>query len=419
MGSDKSYVHCFKERESILTDIFKTNIHIKSAYNLIISLFILFSFTRLQHYLLNYNELTEDLFYMQWAFGKLHLGLTVMSYLFVCSIFQWIIVRKIHKMSITFWITESMLILMFTVIPVILINRIQFSPILSLAIYLEQIRNAMKMWSLVVENMEIPSGSRATFKQFCYFMFAPTLIYRPSYPRSKTRSWNKVLFLFLQFLASIFAVFAIARRFVVNNFSSTGIVPLKINELPVIISTALVCGLIVKFNVMYGFLHSWLNMWAEMLQFADRHFYDAWWLSSSYGEYYRKWNAVVHVWLHTYIYNPLNKKYDNRSLAASSTMIISSLFHEYALALGFGFFYPVLTLMYFNGVYLYFATIRFSGKTNSVMNISIFASLIVGVALQTMLIPMEWYSRINCRPVYKDFLLDFIVPRTPFCVRFE
>lgn len=58
---------------------------------------------------------------------------------------------------------------------------------------------------------------------------------------------------------------------------------------------------------MYGFLHSWLNMWAEMLQFADRHFYDAWWLSSSYGEYYRKWNAVVHVWLHTYIYNPLNK----------------------------------------------------------------------------------------------------------------
>ena len=349
-SSHSKYIHSFKERESILTDIFRTNVHINSAYNLFLSLTILFLFTQLGQYLLDLNELRQDLDYMKWAFGKFHLGLTVISYLFFCSTIQWIIIRSINKMSTTFWIAETILILMFTVIPTTLINKIQFSPFLALAIYLEQMRNGMKSWSLVVENMDLPPGSRATFKQFCYFMFAPTLLYRSSYPRSKTRSWRKVLLLFFQFLACIFVVFAIARRFVSFTFSTTGIVPLKINELPVIFAIALVVGLVLKFAVMFGFLHSWLNMWAEMLQFADRFFYDAWWISSSFGEYYRKWNLVVHVWLHTYIYNPLNKKYDNRNLAATATMIFSSLFHEYALSMAFGFFYPVLTLMYFNGI---------------------------------------------------------------------
>lgn len=95
------------------------------------------------------------------------------------------------------------------------------------------------------------------------------------------------------------------------------------------------------------------------------------------------------------------QKYDNRNLAATATMVFSSLFHEYALSMAFGFFYPVLTLMYFNGIYFYFATLHFSGKTNTAMNTSIFASLILGIAIQTMLIPMEWYARLNCRPVYK------------------
>jgi hypothetical protein len=27
----------------------------------------------------------------------------------------------------------------------------------------------------------------------------------------------------------------------------------------------------------FGFLHCWLNMWSELLQFADREFYKDWW----------------------------------------------------------------------------------------------------------------------------------------------
>jgi sterol O-acyltransferase len=71
----------------------------------------------------------------------------------------------------------------------------------------------------------------------------------------------------------------------------------------------------------YGFLHCWLNAFAEMLRFADRMFYKVekylvkmiindldiqdWWNSRSFAAYYRTWNVVVHDWLYTYVYKEI------------------------------------------------------------------------------------------------------------------
>lgn len=52
----------------------------------------------------------------------------------------------------------------------------------------------------------------------------------------------------------------------------------------------------------FGFLHCWLNLWSEILNFGDRRFYTDWWNVSSWGDYYRKWNAVVHHWLNMYLF---------------------------------------------------------------------------------------------------------------------
>ena len=72
-------------------------------------------------------------------------------------------------------------------------------------------------------------------------------------------------------------------------------------------------------------LHSYLNMVSELTRFADRDFYHVsctfvnahslsicytshillqdWWTCTSFSEYYRKWNTLVHDWIRAYIYH--------------------------------------------------------------------------------------------------------------------
>ena len=52
-------------------------------------------------------------------------------------------------------------------------------------------------------------------------------------------------------------------------------------------------GIILLLLGFYGFLHCWLNGFAELLRFNDKEFYQDWWTAKSFGEYYRKWNCVV------------------------------------------------------------------------------------------------------------------------------
>ncbi|GCB84355.1 hypothetical protein scyTo_0024966, partial [Scyliorhinus torazame] len=40
-----------------------------------------------------------------------------------------------------------------------------------------------------------------------------------------------------------------------------------------------------------------------MLRFGDRMFYKDWWNSTSFANYYRTWNVVVHDWLYCYTYS--------------------------------------------------------------------------------------------------------------------
>jgi sterol O-acyltransferase len=52
-------------------------------------------------------------------------------------------------------------------------------------------------------------------------------------------------------------------------------------------------------------LHCWFNMWAEIMCYEDKLFYDDWWNSTEFGTYYRKWNTLVHEWLYYYVYTDI------------------------------------------------------------------------------------------------------------------
>jgi sterol O-acyltransferase len=110
-----------------------------------------------------------------------------------------------------------------------------------------------------------------------------------------------------------------------------------------------------------------------MLRFADRQFYLDWWNSTSYNMYYRQWNILVQDWLYTYIYRDLymvihcllinfvfcfvsnfnlknwnwqlfGKK--NKLFCQFGVIFISALFHEHILSFSFGFFYPILFVLF-------------------------------------------------------------------------
>lgn len=142
----------------------------------------------------------------------------------------------------------------------------------------------------------VPHSPCPEFSKFLYFLFAPTLIYRDSYPRTSTIRWTYVVSQLTQFAATTLFGYYLFYRFclpVFRHFNSEH-VTLKIFVLSILNCTLpgalfLFCGEYTAVHpirlgvntldervflvAFYGFLHCWLNAFAEMLRFADRQFY--------------------------------------------------------------------------------------------------------------------------------------------------
>ena len=63
-----------------------------------------------------------------------------------------------------------------------------------------------------------------------------------------------------------------------------------------------ISGIICLLTLFDGVLHSWMNMFGELIKFGDRQFYDDWWNVKDFAGYYRKWNIIVHEFLYYYIF---------------------------------------------------------------------------------------------------------------------
>lgn len=58
----------------------------------------------------------------------------------------------------------------------------------------------------------------------------------------------------------------------------------------------------------------------------------SWWTATSWSAYYRRWNQVVGDWLHSYVYNDLQRAGMVRSKAEAGVFIASAFIHELILA---------------------------------------------------------------------------------------
>lgn len=172
----------------------------------------------------------------------------------------------------------------------------------------------------------------------------------------------------------------------------------------------------------FGFLHSWMNLWAEITRFPDRAFYSDWWNSIEFGSYYRKWNIVVHDFLYCYIYLdfrrffPICMKY--KVLSQLATFLISAAIHEAIICLALGYFYPILFILFTGPGILLIQNQKRLKKIS--VNFMFWLEMYIGTALLFSFYLVESFARqkVNDEIVEADFKsLSFLIPRTIYLGR--
>ena len=188
-----------------------------------------------------------------------------------------------------------------------LLKRIVTSPPLSLS--------GLAKWDKLLKTSTCPSSQLKVsitllnlidnlkeLKRFTYFFFAPTLIYRDTYARNKTFRLQVFLKNVFTCLVLVLYLWTVFKAMCIPVFKHTAENPGSLHQFITSVIFSTVSGIICLLTLFYGVLHSWMNVFAEIITFGDRQFYEDWWNVKDFAGYYRKWNIIVHEFLYHYIF---------------------------------------------------------------------------------------------------------------------
>jgi sterol O-acyltransferase len=280
----------------------------------------------------------------------------------------------------------------------------------------------LKKRGVTIEDLNLPEMNVmdiwTEINRFTYFFFAPTLIYRDSYPRlGVKRRWDMILINFSNFAGAILYTYMILKSFSIPYFKETWSTPFDTRFFLLSTFKSMLPGTTLLLLLFFGFLHSWQNLWAEIMRFADRNFYEDWWNVSSFATYYRKWNIVVHEWLFYYVYQDFVRFSKGKIGPSGSYMwvfLISDIFHELIIACSFGFFYPILLFMFGGPGVLYTFMPR---QENRGLNIFVWSMFLIGNGLLIILYSWEYFARqgLDLSPEYGGWA--YFIPHSWFIKR--
>uniref|UniRef100_A0A3B4WMT4 Sterol O-acyltransferase 1 n=1 Tax=Seriola lalandi dorsalis TaxID=1841481 RepID=A0A3B4WMT4_SERLL len=304
------------------SELFEVN-HIRTIYHMFIALLILFILSTLVVDFIDEGRLVLDFDLLVYAFGQSPLVVCT----WICMFLSVLLVpyALFHLWSHTQYGSYShpslynllfgSVFLLYQALglgflPTYVVVTNSLPPASCFIIILEQVRLMMKAHSFVRENTLLlstgPSPVVPQVSQYFYFLFAPTLIYRDKYPRNPVIRWGYVATKLLQVLGCLFYAYYVFVRLCIPQFRSVSLQLFDLKAMVLCVFNSILPGkiifLLVLFLGFFAFLHCWLNAFAEMLRFADRMFYKDWWNSTSFANYYRTWNVVVHDWLYYYVY---------------------------------------------------------------------------------------------------------------------
>lgn len=411
----------------------------QSFYSLVASIFIIFLvFDEVKCYLNPQDRKIRDTFYYgQFStlpvFGKIWLYMHMVVYLIVYPTSK--LVNSIPFVKPGYILTTtavaSVALVKFIIWKCMKQASIEgnaLSVTISLALACESVRIMMKIISYLVECSNEQTRSKANLRNLTYFLFAPTLLYQTSYPRTPgSVKWVKAIVHLAEFLMVVYMNgiwfknfyspnVSIIRDSIINNK------PFAKHQLVQILFVCTMTSLTIYLSLAFGFLHSYFNFTAEALRHADRTFYKVWWNAMSPALMMRRWNYLIHSWIREYPFKALNsmKGKSTRVLAVTIVFILSGIYHDYVTFVSTGFFLPLFTsLMAVTGIFVviddYF---KYLNPAYFNMFRNFFGLVQLGLLLSTLTI--EYQVRLACpRDPSQLFLSDIVTLRSLRCLKLE
>uniref|UniRef100_A0A8D3DNQ0 O-acyltransferase n=1 Tax=Scophthalmus maximus TaxID=52904 RepID=A0A8D3DNQ0_SCOMX len=421
---------------SLSNELFEVN-HIRTIYHMFIALLILFILSTLVVDFIDEGRLVLEFDLLVYAFGQFPLVVCTWICMFLSVLLVPYTLFHLWSQSQSgsyprlYTLTFGSVFLLYQALglgflPTFVVVTNSMPPASCFIIILEQVRLMMKVHSFVRENVprvlawakdktSIPVVPQVS--QYTYFLFAPTLIYRDKYPRNPVIRWGYVASKLLQVLGCLFYAYYVFVRLCIPQFRSISLKLFDLRAMVLCVFNSILPGVLVLFLGFFAFLHCWLNAFAEMLCFADRMFYKDWWNSTSFANYYRTWNVVVHDWLYYYVYRDILWISQKRFRAAAMLFVftVSAVVHEYILAICFGFFYPVLFCL-FMCFGMMFNFILHDQRKGPIWNVIMWTSLFLGQGVIICLYSHEWYAQLYC-PLEEPSFLELLKPRSWSCQR--
>ncbi|XP_031352692.1 sterol O-acyltransferase 1-like isoform X2 [Photinus pyralis] len=294
------------------------------------------------------------------AFAGLHVALLIWLYMFLSSLgvyfafICWAHLRKQVQRKPLLDTTFASLYLLYTIALQYYATKMNLTSglgvISSLALMMEMVRIVMKTHSFIRTNApkccnSDKSGPGPTFARYLYFHFAPTLLYKDVYPRSKCIRWGFIGSCFSEILIIVVLSSVLFENSYMYHLRDYGLRKYTFLEICTIAVQYFYLGYVTLFFAGYLFLHTYFNLTAEFLRFADRQFYEDWWTSVNLDDYFRKWNPIVYEWLYVFVYKECRDHFapEKTQFARLLTLLLSGLYHDFIMCISCRLFMPFFT----------------------------------------------------------------------------
>jgi hypothetical protein len=315
----------FKARESVLTKFLKNNDY-QTLYNIFMTILLTIIGNFLLTAYINEREVFNVQLYYQLFSGWSAVAMQDFVLLLISLVFV-VVINTLHVNGVN---TKTMSIIFITLltISVYLVSKVialdEISFLCKILIVSDKLRTVAKLIAYYLEkvyrityysypgekqrvegrqvivikddglhNKDIafefrPLNLNKELLNFTYFFFSPTLIYRDLYPMNKKKNLKVIMIHIINIALCFIFIYIIFYIYLIPYFNDTSLSFIESNNILQTLVNFIVVSMMCLFVVFFGFSHSLLNLSAEVLGFADKKFYKAFWNSSTPNEFYKK-----------------------------------------------------------------------------------------------------------------------------------
>lgn len=411
----------FVVRESPLTDALKQHVP-RSTSGLYSAVQYLLLVTTGVHYYFNWKVFRADMNFLLNALSPIHALLLneLVGVVAIACLLPGIRMRlqSPNPTSTTvFQMDVAVVSLVLLVVPYQIKSHYGSHYVFNVILIATQVRFLLKLISFLVENSE-EAKDLPTLKSLMYFLFAPTLIYQHSYPRSPhPTNWGRVVENLLQIAFGLWLAMLIMNRQLIPLTQEVGTGGVITADLMyrIAIWSGLFGGCIF-FGMGFFFCNCWFNVWAEVLRFGGRQFHNNWSTARDGLEQMPMWNSDVQNWVLCYGYLPCISWTSSRRMTFCLLIFSSSLVHDYVLSSALEVFFPFYTMVSLirGGTW-----VRNLERSNSELGGNSFTGRIIAHMLGVIVIVLEKGARMSCPSALESGVGDYFHFRSFSCLSFD